>query len=84
MTNYFIQQNQLLIKLNQIPNAVWEAELIKFAQTQSRNKDITIKFDKPKALYTTLTYKGPTINNMDLEKILPEIYNYAGADFEKK
>ena len=59
------------------------AELIKFAQTQCKNKDITLKFEKPKALYTTLSYKGAVINNKDLKKILPKTYYYSQADFEK-
>lgn len=44
------------------------AELIKFAQSQCDNKDIQIKFERPKALYTTITYKGADINNKDLKK----------------
>lgn len=53
------------------------AELIKFAQTQCKNKDIIIKFNKPNALYTTLTYEGPAIDNKDLKKILPKNYYYS-------
>lgn len=59
------------------------AELIKFAQTQCKNKDITIKFNKPNALYTTLTYEGSAIDNKDLKKILPKTYYYSGTNEEE-
>lgn len=59
------------------------AELIKFAQSQCDNKDIQIKFERPKALYTTITYKGSDINNKDLKKILPKTYYYSDACFDE-
>ena len=59
------------------------AELIKFAQAQCDNKDIQIKFERPKALYTTITYKGSDINNKDLKKMLPKTYYYSDACFEE-
>lgn len=59
------------------------AELIKFAQAQCDNKDIQIKFERPKALYTTITYKGSDIKNKDLKKMLPKTYYYSAACFEE-
>lgn len=58
-------------------------ELIKFAQSKCRNENIKIKFDKPKALFTTISYKGSAIKNEDLKKVLPNTYYYSGADEEK-
>ncbi len=56
------------------------AEMIQYARTQCEDNDITLKFQKPNALYTTLSYKGQQVHENDMKKIFPFTYGYTNAN----
>lgn len=52
------------------------AELIKFAQKQTDNKNITLSFEKDDALYATITYKGKKLDEKDFYNAVPSAKSY--------
>lgn len=56
------------------------AELIKFAQTQTDNKNITLSFEKDDAFYATVTYKGKKLDEKDFYNVVPSAKSYDYLD----
>ena len=56
------------------------ADLIKFAQKQTDNKNITLSFDRDGALFATVTYKGKELEEKDFYKAVPSAKSYYDLD----
>lgn len=55
-------------------------DLVKFAQEQADNKNITLSFDRDGALYATVTYKGKELEEKDFYKVIPSARSYDDLD----
>lgn len=51
-------------------------DLLKFAQKQTDNKNITLSFDRDGALYAVVTYKGKEPEEKDFYKAVPSARSY--------
>ena len=51
-------------------------DLLKFAQKQTDNKNITLSFDRDGALYATVNYKGKKLEEKDFYKAVPSARSY--------
>lgn len=52
------------------------ADLLKFAQEQTDNKNITLSFGRDGALFATVTYKGTELEEKDFYKAIPSARSY--------
>ena len=55
-------------------------DLLKFAQEQTDNKNITLSFDRDGALYAVVTYKGKEPEEKDFYKVIPSARSYDDLD----
>ena len=51
-------------------------DLLKFAQEQTDNTNITLSFDRDGALFATVTYKGTELEEKDFYKAVPSARSY--------